>query len=227
MSIQSSAGLTCVQREDYLLRDCLKRSREERQSPLSREPVICQRIQDPGIHDLQRSLGLTSALSNRVALSLSLCTKRANSGCVMLIGSPPCFAIQSRRSGPASTRAISLESLLTTPVGVPAGAHIPYQIGKSNPATPASAIVGTSGSKLERRAVVTPSGNKLPSRIGVQGDRDGRHHVRRTPFDRGGENIGDCIRRLGRHVHHLDASLEVEFHDAQVCAGAQRRSSQT
>ncbi len=41
---------------------------------------------------------------SRVALSLSPCTKRANSGCVMLIGSPPCFVIQSRKSGPPITR---------------------------------------------------------------------------------------------------------------------------
>ena len=31
---------------------------------------------------------------------------RANSGCVMLIGSPPRFVTQSRRSGPAGTRPI-------------------------------------------------------------------------------------------------------------------------
>jgi outer membrane protein assembly factor BamB len=37
----------------------------------------------------------------RAALSLSLSTKRANSGCVMLIGSAPCFANQSSRSGAA------------------------------------------------------------------------------------------------------------------------------
>ena len=107
----------------------------------------------------------SSALMSRAALSLSLCTKRANSGCVMLIGSPPCSVIQSRRSGLASTRPMSFESLATTSAGVPAGTQIPYQIGKSNPATPASAIVGTSGSKVERRAVVTPSGRSLPSRI--------------------------------------------------------------
>ena len=47
--------------------------------------------------------------------------------------------------------------------GVCAGAQIPYQIRKSNPATPASAIVGTSGSKVDRRAVVTPKGNSLSS----------------------------------------------------------------
>jgi hypothetical protein len=104
---------------------------------------------------------------SRVALSLSLRTKRANSGCVMPIGSPPCFAIQSRMSRPAITLAMSLESFSTTAAGVPAGTQIPYQIGKSNPGTPASAIVGTSGSKADRRAVVTPSGNSLRRGLGL------------------------------------------------------------
>lgn len=47
---------------------------------------------------------------SRAALSLSPCKKRANSACVILIGSPPCFVIQSRRSGPPSTRPISFRS---------------------------------------------------------------------------------------------------------------------
>src|SRR6266851_6466875 len=106
-----------------------------------------------------------AALMIRCALSLSFRTKCANSGCVMPIGSPPCLATHSRRSGPASTRPMSIASLSTTPAGVPAGTHIPYQIGKSNPATPASAIVGTSGNRTERRAVLTPSAMSLPSRI--------------------------------------------------------------
>jgi hypothetical protein len=50
---------------------------------------------------------------------------------------------------------------------VPAGTHIPYQNGKSNPATPASAIVGTSGSKVERRAVLTPSGRSFRRGFGI------------------------------------------------------------
>ena len=69
----------------------------------------------------------------------------------------PCFAIQSRMSGPAIARPISLESLSTTAAGVLAGAQIPYQIGKSNLATHASAIVGTFGSKADGRG----PGNKL------------------------------------------------------------------
>ena len=39
------------------------------------------------------------------------------------------------------------------------------QIEKSNPATPASAIVGASGSKVERRAVLTPNATSVPLRM--------------------------------------------------------------
>ena len=51
------------------------------------------------------------------------------SGCVMIIGSAPCFASHSRISGVAKVRAMSFASLSTTPAGVPAGTHTPYQIG--------------------------------------------------------------------------------------------------
>ena len=94
---------------------------------------------------------IPAALMIWAALSLSLSTKRANSGCVIFIGSPPCLVTQSRRLCPASTRPMSFTSLSTTPAGVRAGAHTPYQMGKLKPATPASAIVGTSGSNDERR----------------------------------------------------------------------------
>lgn len=108
---------------------------------------------------------IPAALMICTALSLSLSTKRANSGCVMEIGSPPCLATQSRSSCPASTLAISFVSVFITLLGVPAGTHIPYQIGKSNPASPASMIVGTSGSKVERCVVVTPNAISVPSWI--------------------------------------------------------------
>jgi hypothetical protein len=58
---------------------------------------------------------------------------------------------------------MSRASVLTMPAGVCAGAQIPYQIGKSKPATPACVSGGTSGSRRERRAVLTPSATSLPS----------------------------------------------------------------
>src|SRR6184192_2400330 len=72
---------------------------------------------------------------------------------------------EARKLCPASTRPMSFTSLSITPAGVPAGAHSPYQMGKSKPATPASAIVGTSGNRAERRAVLTPSATSVPSRM--------------------------------------------------------------
>lgn len=80
--------------------------------------------------ELKVFCGLIPAVSMiRAALSLSLNTKLANSGCDMFIGSAPCFASHSRKSDAASARAMSLASLSTTPAGVPAGVHTPYQIG--------------------------------------------------------------------------------------------------
>src|SRR5207253_8074722 len=47
--------------------------------------------------------------------------------------------------------------------GVPAGAKTPCQDPTSNPATPDSASVGTSGATDERLAVVTASARSLPA----------------------------------------------------------------
>jgi hypothetical protein len=107
--------------------------------------------------------GLARApLMMRAARSLSLNMKRANSGCVELIGSAPCSTNHSRRSGSASDCAMSFASALAKPGSAPAGAHTPYQIGKSKSGTPASDIVGTSGSRRERRSVLTPSATSSP-----------------------------------------------------------------
>jgi hypothetical protein len=56
------------------------------------------------------------------AFLLSSTTNRANSGCVMLIGSAPCNAKKWFTSGAASARAISRESVAMTAGGVPVGA---------------------------------------------------------------------------------------------------------
>jgi predicted MFS family arabinose efflux permease len=41
---------------------------------------------------------ITTGLTLAIIAGVPLCTKRTNSGCVMLIGSPPCLTTQSRRS---------------------------------------------------------------------------------------------------------------------------------
>lgn len=99
----------------------------------------------------------------RAARCCSSITKRANSSGVMVIGSMPWLTSHLRTSGSAIAVPMSSERCSTRRGGVPAGAQTPYQIGKSYPATPASAIVGTCGSSGERRAVVTPNAARRPS----------------------------------------------------------------
>ena len=48
-------------------------------------------------------------------------------------------------------------------VGVFAGARMPCQILASKPGTPDSAIVGTPGTRFERRMEVMPSARTLPA----------------------------------------------------------------
>ena len=56
--------------------------------------------------------GLIPAASMiRAALSFSRSTNRVNSGCVMLIGSPPCFTSQARTPGSDRARAMSAASV--------------------------------------------------------------------------------------------------------------------
>src|SRR5207253_8858280 len=58
---------------------------------------------------------------------------------------------------------ISTFNRFTISGGVPAGANTPCQEPTSNPATPDSASVGTSGATDERLAVVTASARSLPA----------------------------------------------------------------
>src|SRR5207244_11711175 len=85
-------------------------------------------------------------------------------------GSAPTVASFSLTSGSLSERLISALSLAITSVGVPAGAKKANQLLMSNPGTPASSIVGTSGVAAERRVVVTASARSLPERTwGIAG----------------------------------------------------------
>ena len=49
--------------------------------------------------------------------------------------------------------------------GVPLGAHRPFQKVNSNPGNPDSAMVGASGSRLERCVELTPRTRRRPSRM--------------------------------------------------------------
>jgi len=61
------------------------------------------------------------------------------------------------------TFAISALSLVTTPLGVPAGARIANQVKTSREGKPASIIVGTSGNIDARLAPATPRAFSLPA----------------------------------------------------------------
>jgi len=100
--------------------------------------------------------GLTSALMNRAASSLSLCTKRRETRAGRHIPlARPVLRDPIAEVRPASTRADIPESLLTTPVGLPPA---PISIPKSGSRILADARFSDRrhpGSKIERRPCYT------------------------------------------------------------------------
>jgi hypothetical protein len=79
-------------------------------------------------------------------------------------GTAPIAANPSRSSGCARIATTSAFSRSTMSRGVPAGATRPCQVSAAKPGSPASAMVGTSGSRAERSGVVTPSTRSRPPR---------------------------------------------------------------
>ena len=67
--------------------------------------------------------------------------------------------------GSLSARSKADATLSTMGRGVPPGATMPNQVATLKLGTPDSATVGTSGSCVERLALVTASGNTVPPRI--------------------------------------------------------------
>src|SRR6185436_18489344 len=94
--------------------------------------------------------------------SISLRTKRANScGDMSRVSLPP-LARRSFTVGSASALRTSALILFTISADIPAGPQTPNQRGESAPLTPASPVVGTSGSVGLRLAVLTASARSLP-----------------------------------------------------------------
>src|SRR5215475_1281908 len=79
------------------------------------------------------------------------------------IGSSPCAISLSRTPGSFTALTVSALNRSTIAFGVPAGAPIAAQVRHSNPGTPASVIVGTSGSSGERLGLGTASARSLPA----------------------------------------------------------------
>ena len=80
----------------------------------------------------------------------------------MSIVSLPRLASFSFTPGSASALRTSALILVTMSAGTPVGPHTPNHSGESAPFTPASPVVGTSGSVGLRFAVLTASGRSLP-----------------------------------------------------------------
>ena len=90
--------------------------------------------------------------------------KAPNCAVVRIIGSVPTSASRALMAGSASAALISRLSRSMIYGGVPRGAPTPAQVPASYPGT-VSAIVGTSGSRLNRSCPSTPSALSLPLRM--------------------------------------------------------------
>ena len=85
-------------------------------------------------------------------------------------GEMPCRAMAACQSGAAVVRWIASASRASTGAGVPAGATTAHHATISVPATPASAMVGTSGRAGLRRCPETASARARPAWICPSGD---------------------------------------------------------
>src|SRR5215470_10998542 len=95
--------------------------------------------------------------------SMSWRKKASSSAGVIVIGIAPWRSHAATISGRVMVLLMAALSLSTIGFGVPAGAIRPSQIVASNPGTPASAMVGTSGSTLDRVVAVVPSARTWPA----------------------------------------------------------------
>src|SRR5882672_506925 len=105
---------------------------------------------------------MPAPLITRAYSSCSLRTNFAKSSGDMSMVSLPRFCSRSRTVGSASALRVSAEIFATMSLGVPAGAQMPNHSGASAPCTPASPVVGTSGSWPLRLGVLTARARTLP-----------------------------------------------------------------
>ena len=157
---------------------------------------------------------LPAASMIRAALSLSLNTKRANSGCVMLIGSAPCFASHSRanRARPACVRCPSpVCSLLRQecrPVSIP---HTKSGRRRRLPRWLAPPVARASASWCSRPVApgtACPRGYR-PRRVGsVPADNP---YARRRIGDRVGDPFTGGAGHVGRLVIAAGLILDLQW----------------
>ncbi len=106
--------------------------------------------------------GIPAAVTARAPRSLSDAISAANRAASPVQTCPPMRVICAATSALSVMATISRESRSRIAAGIPAGAITPNQIIISKPGTPASSIVGTSGSAGCRSRADTASGLALP-----------------------------------------------------------------
>jgi hypothetical protein len=105
---------------------------------------------------------LTSAAQRGISLSISAAS---SAGLLPTTSMPSDWPSRCCTAGSFSARTTSAFRRCTTSFGVPRGAYSACHDTISKPLTPASAMVGTSGSSDERLGDVTASARNLPALI--------------------------------------------------------------
>ena len=131
--------------------------RASRQSVNSQLKALCWKAPRPDHSGL-----MLAVLATAPQCAMSLLMRLARAGASASPGSRPSAFMRSTVSLSLRISATVERSLARMGSGVPLGAMSAVQIGTSKPATPDSAMVGTSGRAAERLPVVTASALSLP-----------------------------------------------------------------
>src|SRR5437879_8794429 len=124
-----------------------------RQDAVSRDEVV---------ELCHQSALIPAASTTRVQRASSCFTSSPKRSGVPPAAAIPCFASRSFICGSVRRELMSRFNLLTTSIGVPAGAKRPYQVSTSSSGKPCSFAVGTSGNAGERSPLITASMRSLP-----------------------------------------------------------------
>src|SRR4051794_29171223 len=152
------------------LRHCEKNRRHER----ARAPVMnvyqnhVNRLSNPEFSSGEAARHSGLMLASRITFAhfgTSVLIRAVNSAGVLPIGSNPMAASFCCTSASAITFTVSRWSRSITSFGAPFGTRMPCGVSPSWSGTPASAMVGTSGTATLRLALVTASARILPSLI--------------------------------------------------------------
>src|SRR5690606_20694608 len=112
--------------------------------------------------DIYQLAWIPAVLASDFQRSMSSAKNCFDCAGVSATGSRPCSLSHLRISSDCRMATISLLSFSTVAAGVLPGTYMPYQTDASKPGTPLSAMVGNSGQRSVRCAVVTASARIFP-----------------------------------------------------------------